>query len=104
MCYINENMHPKTGNVEGVVKEWKIVSIKLSIKTRKWLFIGLYKPTLQNENNFLDNLYLITNRLSCQYENFMLIGDFNMNIDSKKPYYEFVWLRMLNQKSNLFSV
>ena len=61
LCYINENIPSKTVNVEGIVKECKIVLIDFSIKTRKWLFIGLYKPPSQNENYFLDNLSLIIN-------------------------------------------
>ena len=32
---------------------------------------------------FLDNLSLTINRLACQYENFMLIGNFNMTIENK---------------------
>ena len=83
LCYINENIPSKIVNVEGIVKECEIVLIEFSIKTRKWLFIGLYKPPSQNENNVLDNLSLIINRLTCQYENFMLIGDFNMTIENK---------------------
>ena len=63
LCYINENIPSKTVNVEGIVKECEIVLIEFSIKTRKWLFIGLYKPPSQNENNFLDNSSLI---ITCQ--------------------------------------
>ena len=70
LCYII--LFPsKTVNVEGIVKVCKILLIEFSIKTRKELFIGLYKPPSQNENNFLDNLSLIINRLTCQYENFV---------------------------------
>ena len=69
LCYINESIPSESVNVEGIVKEREIVLIEFSIKTRKWLFIGLDKPPSQNENYFLDNLSLIINRLTCQYEN-----------------------------------
>ena len=82
-CHGDENIPSKTVNVEGIVKECKIALIDFSIKTRKWLFIGLYKPPSQNENYFLDNLSLIINWLNCQYENFMLIGDFNMTTENE---------------------
>ena len=82
LCYINENIPSKTLNVERIVKQCEIVLIEFSIKTRKWLLIGLYKPLSQNENNFLDNLSLIINRLTCKYENFKLIGDFSMTIEN----------------------
>ena len=44
LCYINENIPSKTLNIEVTVKECEMVLIEFSIKTRKWLFIGLYKP------------------------------------------------------------
>ena len=71
--------------IEGIVKECKIVLIVFSIKTRKWLFIGLYKPPSQNNfhNNFLNNLSPVINRLTCQYENLILICDFNMTTENK---------------------
>ena len=73
LCHINENAPSKTVNVEGIVKKCEIVQIEFFIKTCKRLFIGHYKPPPQNENNFLDNLSLIINRLTFQYENFILI-------------------------------
>ena len=82
LCYINENIPSKTVKVECIVKECKMVLIEFFIKTRTWLFIGPYKPPSQNENNFLSNLSLIINRLTCQYENYV-IGDFNMTTENK---------------------
>ena len=72
-----------TVNVEGIVKECEIFLIEFSINTRKCLFIGLYKTPSQNENNFLDNLSLIINRRTYQYENSMLIVDLSITIENK---------------------
>ena len=69
--------------IEGIEKDCEIVLIEFSIKTCKWLCTGFYKPPSQSEKNFLDNLSRVTNRLTCQYENFMLIGDFNMTTENK---------------------
>ena len=63
-----------TVDVESIEKDFEIVLIELFIKIRKWLCIGLYKLSLQNENNFLDNISLLTNKLP---------GDFNMTIENK---------------------
>ena len=82
-CYINENITSKTVNVEGIEKYCEIALIEFYIKTRKWLCIGMYKPPLQNENNFRDNLSFVINRLTCQYENFVLISDRNMTIENE---------------------
>ena len=83
LCYINENIACKTVNAEGFEKDCEIVLIEFSIKSRKWLCVGLYKTYSQNENYFLDKLSLVINRLTCQYENFILIGDFNMTTGNR---------------------
>ena len=83
MFYINENIPCKTVNVEGLPNDCEFTLIKLSIKSRKWLCIGLYKPPSQNEKYFLDNLSLALTKMSCEYENGTLIGDFNLIVENK---------------------
>ena len=81
--YINENILSKTVNVEGIKKDCEIVQIEISTETRKQLCIGLYKPPSQKEKYFFDHLSFVINRLTCQYENFMLISGFSMTIKNK---------------------
>ena len=61
----------------------KSLLIELSIKSRKWLCIGLYKPPSQNEKYFLDNLSLALTKMSCEYENVMSTGYLNLTVESK---------------------
>ena len=68
----------KTVNVENIEKDCEIILIESYIETRKLFCICPYKPPSQNENNFFDDLSLVINRQTCQYERFMLIGDVNM--------------------------
>ena len=81
--YINENIPWETVNVEGLSDDSKINLIELSIKSRKWLCIGLYKPTSQNEKYFLENLSLALIKMFSEYEKLMLIGDFNLTVENK---------------------
>ena len=83
ICYINDNIPSKIVNVESLEEDCEVILIEFFIKTRKWLCIGLYKPPSQNENYFLQNLSLVMNRLTCKYENFILVGDFSMTIENK---------------------
>ena len=53
LCFINENITSKNVNVEGIEKDCNIVLIEFSIKTLKWLYIGLYKPPSRSETIFL---------------------------------------------------
>ena len=84
LCYVNENIPCKMVSVEGVPDDCEIILIEFSIKTRKWLCFGLYKPPSQNDKYFLDNLSLIVNKLTCQCENIILMGDFNLTVENKK--------------------
>ena len=83
MFYINENIPCKTVNIEGLPNDCEVILIELSIKSRKWPCIGLYKPPSQNEKYFLDTLSLALTKMSCKYENIMLIGDLNLTVENK---------------------
>ena len=80
---MNENIPCKTVNFEGLSDWCEFALIKLSIKSQKWLCIGLYKPPSQNEKYFIENLSLALTKLSCEYENIMLITDFNFTVENK---------------------
>ena len=81
--YINENILFKDLGLEQVPDDWTIVLIEFSIKIRKWLCISLYKRPSQNNNYFLDNLSLILNKLTCKFDNIVLMGDFNLTVENK---------------------
>ena len=83
MFYFNENISCKTVNVEGLLDDCEVTLVELSIKGRKWLCIGLYEPPSQNEKYFLENLSLALTKMSCKYQNLMLIGDFNLTVENK---------------------
>ena len=81
MFYINENISCKPVNVEGLPDDCEVTLVQLSIESREWLCIGLYKPPSQNEKYFLDNLSRALTKMSSEYESVMLIGDFNLTVD-----------------------
>ena len=70
-------------SVEGVPDDCEIILIEFSIKTRKWLSIGLYKLPSQNYKYFLDNLSRFLNKLTCQFGNIILMGYFNLTVENK---------------------
>ena len=82
-CYVNQNISCKMVNVEGVTDDCEIILIEFSMKTRKWLCIWLYKPPSQNDKFFLDYLLLILKKLGCQFDNIILMGDFNLTVEDK---------------------
>ena len=73
----------KVINVEGLPDSYKVTLIELSNKSRKWLCICLYEPPTQNEKYFLEILSFTVTKMSCEYEDIMLIGDFNLTVENK---------------------
>ena len=81
--------------LEQVPDGWTIVLIEFPIKTRKWLCISLYKWPSQNNNYFLDNLSLILNKLACKFDNIVFMGDFNLSVENKNLFREFLWAHLI---------
>ena len=44
----------------------------------KWTFMYIYKPPKQNSQYFLGNLSSIADRYSTIYDNYVFLGDFNV--------------------------
>ena len=83
MFYYNENILCNTVNVEGLPDSYKVTLIELSNKSRKWLCICLYEPPTQNEKYFPEILSFAVAKMSCEYEDIMLTGDFNLTVENK---------------------
>ena len=61
----------------------EMIMFEFLVKTWKFLCIGLYKSPSQNENYFIDILSKVLSKQTCQYENVMLIRDFNLTVNNK---------------------
>ena len=66
MFYVNKRIPSKVLSLESIPMDIEIILLKFTIKNRRLLCIGIYRPLSQNEK--------------CQYKKTMLIGDFNLTI------------------------
>ena len=57
--------------------------IEITLRTRKWLVIGLYKPPNQKEEYIFKNLGVVLNNYLSKYEHIILLGDFNLTTSNK---------------------
>ena len=60
----------------------ELMAFELHQSKRKWLFLGIYKPPSQNDIEFLRRISLILDYYLPPYENFMVIGDFNLPVEN----------------------
>ena len=73
--YVNENLPGK------IINSYKF-KFEFSVSNKKWLLLGNYKPPSQNDLSFINELNLALNFFSPIYENFVLLGDFNLSTEN----------------------
>ena len=54
------------------------ISFEINLRKKKWALFSVYRPPTQSQDNLFENLGRALDHYSENYENFMLIGDFNM--------------------------
>ena len=69
--------HPPTINFEGIFFE-------INLKKSKWLLFGGYNPHKENIRNFVNQLGPVLDHYMPKYENFLLLGDFNSEVDENE--------------------
>ena len=57
----------------------EIILFEFNVSNEKWLLMGNFKPFSQNDRSFIHQLNLALNFFSPMYENFILLGYFNMS-------------------------
>ena len=49
---------------------------------RKWLLLGVYKPPVQSDSEFTEEITRTLNHFTPSYENILLLGDLNMTTEN----------------------
>ena len=76
--YIKDNIVSKQLNSHKENIAAETIFLEIMIRKRKWLIIGTYKPPSQNVFLFLENLSNNLFTYLKDYDNILLLGDFNM--------------------------
>ena len=64
-------------------KGTEAIYIEINIRLGKWLIIGLYKPRIQNNSLFLENMLKNLSRYLDSNKNITFLVDFNMTPEEK---------------------
>ena len=83
MFYANEQIHSKVLSLESILMGIELILLKFTVKHQRWLCVGIYRPPYQNKKYFIDHLSKTLGQSNCQYDETMLIRDFNLTIDNK---------------------
>ena len=82
LLYVNENLPGKIINSYKFKENSEIIVFEFSVSNKKWLLLGSYRPPSQNYISFISELNLALNFFSQIYENFVLLGDFNLSTEN----------------------
>ena len=78
LVYINENIPSRELKMVSTPKDIQILTFELNLRKRKWLIIAIYKPPNQNDIYFLNHLEELLEYYLCTYDDYIIIGDFNL--------------------------
>ena len=79
---VNENIPCKELTNEQIDTNFEIIFLKIILRTRKWLVIGLYKPPNQKEEYFFKSVFVVHDNYLSKCEH-ILLGDFNLTTFNK---------------------
>ena len=54
------------------------IPFEINLRKEKWLVISIYRPPSQNSEYFLNSLTKIIDYFANTYDNYLIMGDFNL--------------------------
>ena len=79
LIYIKEGIPAREISLlESTSKDIEAKALEINLHRIKWLLFGIYHPPSQTDNFFLNEISKNIEHLSTKYENFLVIGDFNL--------------------------
>ena len=85
ILYINKRIWCKILNYHTKSILSEVIIIEFLQSKRKWLMLGIYKPLIQDETDFLQQLSSLLAFYYPRYENIMVIEDFNVTVENHHP-------------------
>ena len=82
LFYVNENLPGKIINSYKFKENSEVILFEFSVSKKKWLLLGNYRPSSQDDLSFMNKLNLALIFFSPIYENLFLLGDFNLSTEN----------------------
>ena len=97
LVYIKSHLPSKLLSVHNTSNDIQVIPFELNLRKEKWMFMYIYRTPKQNSQYFLENLSSIADHYSSIYDNYIFLGDFNMEPNC-------LALTSFLQSSNLFNL
>ena len=83
LFYVNESIPCRKLTTEQIDTNFEIIFLEITLRTRKWLVMGLYKPPNQKEEYFQKDLGVVLYNCLSKYEHITLLEDFDLRTSNK---------------------
>ena len=78
LVYIRSHLPSKPLSTHNISNDIQVIPFEVNLKKEKWMFTCIYQPPKQNNQYFLENSSSIADGYSTIYDNYIFLGDFNM--------------------------
>ena len=78
LVYIKFDLPSKLLSIHNTSNDIQVIPFELNLRKEKWMFMCIYRLPKQNSQYFLENLSSIADHYSSIYDNYIFLGDFNM--------------------------
>ena len=77
LLYVNRQLPSRQLHRCPITADIQIIAVELNLRKHKWLLLSIYRPPSQTLSYFLDALSRVIDFYSPNYENIVILGDFN---------------------------
>ena len=80
-----------------LLEDVEIMCVEINLKKQKWVILGIYRPPNMNDAYFTNHLCRVIDCYSKKYDNFIIMGDFNLEPTNEQ-------IKMLLPSYNLYNL
>ena len=78
LVYVKSSIPSRRLSCENLCNSVQAIPFEINLRKEKWLVISIYRPPSQNSEYFLNNLTVMIDFFADTYDNYLIMGDFNI--------------------------
>ena len=78
LVYIKSSIPSRKLSCDDICNSIQAIPFEINLRKEKWLVISIYRPPLQDSVFFLNSLTKIIDVFADKYDNYLILGDFNL--------------------------
>ena len=78
LVYVKSSIPSRSLSCNEDCNSIQAIPFEINLRKEKWLVISIYRPPSQNSEYFLNSLTKITDYFANTYDNYLIMGDFNL--------------------------